>query len=68
MEEETIVGASGEIRLAASKTRGADFFLATASTLLQLGRARSVIAKLGARTKVSDFKDDLFMGLLCLED
>ena len=38
------------------------------SRLLQLGRARSIVAILSARTKVSDFKDDFFMGLLGLED
>ena len=31
------------------------------------GRARSVIAILSARAKVSDFKDDFFMGVLGLE-
>jgi hypothetical protein len=33
------------------------------SRLLQLGRARSIVTILSARAKVSDFKDDLFMGL-----
>ena len=31
------------------------------------GRARSVIAILSARAKVSDFKDDFFMGVLGLK-
>ena len=34
--------------------------------LLQLGRARSVIAKLSARAKVKNFKDDFFMIVLHL--
>ena len=36
--------------------------------LLQLGRARVVITILSARSKVNDFKDNLFMGVLCFED
>jgi hypothetical protein len=32
--------------------------------LLQLGRARMVITILSARSKVNDFKDNLFMGVL----
>jgi hypothetical protein len=38
------------------------------SRLLQLGRARMIITILSARMKVSDFKDDFFMGFLGLED
>ena len=38
------------------------------SRLLQLGRARSIVAILSARAKVSNFKDDFFMGVLGLED
>jgi hypothetical protein len=34
------------------------------SRLLQLGRARMVITILSARSKVNDFKDNLFMGVL----
>ena len=35
------------------------------STLLQLGRTRSIIPILTARTKVDDFKDNFFMFILC---
>ena len=38
------------------------------SRLLQLGRARSVIAIISARAKVNDFEDDFFMGLLGLKE
>jgi hypothetical protein len=31
-------------------------------------RARSIVAKLSARAKVSNFENDFFMGLLGLED
>ena len=30
---------------------------------LQLGRARSIVAKLSARTKIGNFENDFFMGL-----
>ena len=38
------------------------------STLLQLGRTRSIIPILTARTKVDDFKDNFFMFILRFED
>ena len=38
------------------------------SRLLQLGRARMVITILSARSKVNDFKDNFFMGVLGFED
>ena len=47
-----------------SKSRRADFFLA--STFRR--RARSIVAILSARTKVSDFQNNFFMFILRLED
>ena len=35
---------------------------------LQLERARMIVARLSARTKVGDFKDDFFMGVLGFKD
>ena len=34
-------------------------------TLLQLGRALSIVAILSARTIVDDFENNFFMGVLC---